>query len=55
MKGQLLENMIEHGTFMYTNDNKKELEILPKFITNSADGTEEIALMLISSQETKQN
>ncbi|XP_043790254.1 sodium-independent sulfate anion transporter isoform X3 [Apis laboriosa] len=55
MKGQLLENMIEHGTFMYTNDNKKESEILPKFITNSADGTEEIALMLTSSQETKQN
>ncbi|PBC25559.1 Sodium-independent sulfate anion transporter [Apis cerana cerana] len=54
-KGQLLENMIEHGTFMYTNDNKKESEILPKFITNSADGTEEIALMLTSSQEIKQN
>lgn len=40
---------------MYTNDNKKESEILPKFITNSADGTEEIALMLTSSQEIKQN
>ncbi|XP_026299753.1 sodium-independent sulfate anion transporter isoform X1 [Apis mellifera] len=54
-KGQLLENMIEHGTFIYTNDNKKESEIHPKFITNSADGTEEIALMLTSSQEIKQN
>lgn len=47
--------MIEHGIFMYTNDNKKKSEILPKFVTNSADGTEEIALMLTSSQETKQN